>query len=457
MTTSDRKDTENVRSLAADILRKVDTRKAYADVLLDNTLKSRSFSPRDRALLTELLYGTLRWRGRLDRQLGEYISRPLKETEPFIRNLLRLTLYQLLFLHKIPAYAAVNDAVDLAKAYAGRKAGGFVNGVLRAYLREKRELRKPGPKQSSTSDLAEYWSHPEWLVKQWLEYFGAEQVEALMEANNDPAPLTLRANLTRATRETLLSLLRSAGVEASPTRWSPQGITVQPGFPVRELPGFQEGRFQVQGEASQLVSYLVAPKPGERILDACAAPGGKTTHMAELMNDAGEIIAADISAKSLKKMAANVERLGLKSIRTFQADLTEQLFEPFNRPYGRILVDAPCSGLGTLRSHPETKWNRGKSAIKRLSQLQKRILVQTAGYVRPGGVLVYSTCTLSKEENENVVESFLADHKEFVLNGAAGYLPETAREMVRGSYFLSLPHLHNTDGFFAARMTRLDR
>jgi 16S rRNA (cytosine967-C5)-methyltransferase len=405
--------------------------------------------------LTELLYGTLRWRGRLDAELKPYVRRPLKD--PLIGNLLRLALYQLLFLDRIPEYASVNDAVDFAKSRAGDKIGGFVNGVLRSFLREKRHLAKPSPKEVSPAVLAAYWSHPEWLVSRWLEYFGAEEIQPLLEANNNETPLVLRVNLMKGTRQELLERLQRAGIEASSTVHSPQGVTVHAAHLVPELPGFQQGLFQIQGEASQLVGYLLAPQPGERVLDACAAPGGKTTHLAELMKDRGEIIAADISEKSLEKMADNIARPGLKSIRTVQADVCEELPESITQPYDRILVDAPCSGLGTLRSHPEIKWNRSQTDINRLTRLQRRILTQTASHLKPGGVLVYSTCTLGREENEKVVEVFLSDHPEFVLDPVAGYLPDPANEMVRGSYFLALPHLHNTDGFFAARMTRLGK
>jgi 16S rRNA (cytosine967-C5)-methyltransferase len=444
---------DNVRGLAAAILLKVETRKAYADVLLDHTLKTTSLSPRDRALLTELLYGTLRWRGRIDAELQPYIRRSLPD--PLIKNLLRLALYQLLFLDRIPEYASVNDAVELAKARGGDKVGGFVNGVLRSFLREHRHLAKPSPKEASPAVLAAYWSHPEWLVSRWLEYFGTEEIQSLLQANNNEAPLVLRVNLMKVTRQELLDRLQNAGIEASFTAYSPQGVTVHVGGAVPELPGFPQGMFQIQSEASQLVGYLLAPQPGERILDACAAPGGKTTHLAELMNDHGEVIAADISEKSLEKMADSIVRLGLKSIRMLRVDLSEGLPESITRPYDRILIDAPCSGLGTVRSHPEIKWHRSQSDISRLTRLQQRILARTAFHLKPGGVLVYSTCTLSWEENENIVESFLSDHREFVLEAAAGYLPGPASEMVRDNYFLALPHRHNTDGFFAARMTRL--
>jgi 16S rRNA (cytosine967-C5)-methyltransferase len=443
---------KHLRGIVAEILRKVDARKAYADVLLDHALQSGTLSRRDRALATELLYGTLRWRKRLDAHIRSYIPRPLKAVDPFIRNLLRMSFYQLLFMDRIPAYAVVNEAVELAKRHGGNKTSGFVNAVVRALSRERRQL--PKPELTELSAFADYWSHPEWLVRDWVDYFGAEQTEALLQANNRPAPLVLRAALMRGTREALLNLLHGKGIEAQPTPWSPQGIAVPTGSAIRELPGFQEGLFQIQGEASQLVAYLLSPRAGERILDACAGLGGKTTHIAELMNDQGEIVAIDISEKKLKKLAESVVRLGLSSIRQFQADAGEPLVAAIDQLYDRILVDAPCSGLGTLRSHPEIKWNRTQNDIKRLVRVQKRILAQTASYVKPSGVLVYATCTLSRAENEAIVASFLADQKQFALDDAASYLPEGAKKMVRGSYFLSLPHLHNTHGFFAARMRR---
>jgi 16S rRNA (cytosine967-C5)-methyltransferase len=439
----------------ADILVKVETRKAYADVLLDQTLKAKSLSSPDRALLTELTYGTLRWRGRLDAHLAPLLRRPLEKTDPFLKNLLRLSLYQFIFLDRIPDYAAVNEAVELTKSRAGGKAGGFVNGVLRNFLREAKQVAKPDLKESPINAVAEYWSHPDWLVEKWLRYFSTTETEALLQANNQEAPLVLRTNLRHGTREGLLELFQSRNIQASPAPWSPQGITVQSKGRVENLPGFHEGNFQVQGEASQLVAYLLDPQPGERILDACAAPGGKTTQIAELMDDRGVVVATDVSAKGLKRLQENAIRLRLESIRAFQADLSKPLSRSLSQPFDRILIDAPCSGFGTLRSHPEIKWNRGEADIKRLSELQEKILVNAASNLKPGGVLVYSTCTLIDNENERVVKTFLQQQKEFVLDGATAYLPQPARSLVRDNYFMALPHKHNTDGFFAARMRKL--
>jgi 16S rRNA (cytosine967-C5)-methyltransferase len=452
---SNEKKRKGVRHLASEILLKVDARKAYADILLDHSLRDPVVSARDRALLTELVYGTLRWRGKIDARLNLYSRRSLDNSDPFIRNLLRVAFYQLLFLDRIPDYAAVNEAVQLAKAHGGNKVAGFVNAVLRNFLREKDRTAEPQPTNDWQAVLANEHSHPQWLINKWLDYFGREETEALMRANNEMAPLVLRVNSCKSSREALLALLLKSGVSAVATRWSPVGIWVKSRSPVDQIPGFQEGLFQVQGEASQLVSYLLSPQKGERILDVCAAPGGKTTHIAELMADTGEVIALDKLEKRIGKIRENAARLGLVSLRAAKADIRHPLPPELRSPYDRILVDAPCSALGTLRSHPEIKWHRNESDLKRLGHLQKHIINQVAHYLKPGGVVVYSTCTLTRDENEAVVEDFLEHHKEFILEDAAGYLSTKAVSLVRGSYYMALPHRHNTDGFFASRMRKV--
>ncbi|MDP2601787.1 MAG: 16S rRNA (cytosine(967)-C(5))-methyltransferase RsmB [Deltaproteobacteria bacterium] len=445
----------SVRRLASEILLKVDIQKAYADILLDQGIKTQGLQQRDRALLTELVYGTLRWRGAIDARLSHHLRRPLARTDPFIRNLLRVTLYQLHFLDKIPDYAAVNEAVQIAKKHKGGKVAGFVNGALRNFLRGKNVTAAPHPSDDSIATLTANYSHPEWLVERWLEYFGLEAAKALMRANNERSPLVLRVNTLKSDRRALLDLLERNGVTAIATQWSPEGVWVQSGSAVDGLPGFHQGLFQVQGEASQLVAHLLGPQPGERVLDACAAPGGKSTHIAELMKDAGEVTAIDLSVRGIEKIRDNATRLGLTSIRALRSDASREFAGSYVGYFDRALVDAPCSGLGTLRSHPEIKWHRNLTDIERLSRLQTKIVDRVAPCLKPGGVIVYSTCTLTRDENEQVVESFLTTHREFELENAAGYLPEQAKLMVQGSYFLALPHRHNTDGFFAARMRKV--
>lgn len=444
----------NVRKQAVDILVRIELDKAYADILLDQALGKGSIPDKDRSLLTEIVYGTLRWRGRIDSHLKQLTRRSFEETDPFIKNLLRITLYQISFLDRIPEYAALNEAVNLAKMHSGSRAGGFVNGVFRNLIRMSRTVVPPDPDSCGVTALADYWSHPEWLINEWIDYLGRAHVAPLLAANNRQAPRVLRVNVSRTDRETLLGTFKAHGIDAIPTKWSPHGIVVHSQVPIERLSGYHEGFFQVQGEASQLVTYLLDPHPGETILDACAAPGGKTTHIAERMNDKGQVTATDRSAKGIAKIDENAVRLGLKSIRTIHADMTKPVAAAQESTYDRILVDAPCSGLGTLRSHPEIKWNRGITDVVRLGELQRKILAQAASYLKPEGVLVYSTCTLTAEENEKVVAEFLAYHRDFALDPAENYLPEQ-KELINGHYFMALPHKHDTDGFFAARLRRV--
>jgi len=444
-----------VRELACEILLRVDLQKSYADVLLDRTLKARPLAELDRALLTELVYGTLRWRGKIDAEIGRHLQRPLEKADGALRNLLRLAVYQLLFLDKIPEYAAVNEAVELARSRRGAKAAGFVNGVLRNFLRDKSHRAAPNPAAQSIDEVAAEYSHPAWLVRRWSEEFGPEAARELMRANNERAPLCLRVNALRCGRAELLKRFADAGIEAAAGAHSPQAVLLRCAGAVENLPGFSAGLFQVQGEASQLVGFLLAPRPGERVLDLCAAPGGKTAHLAELMEDRGELIAIDKSAPGIEKIRENLARLGIGCARAVPADAAAELpgLEP--ESFDRILLDAPCSGLGTLRAHPEIKWQRTQSDIRRLARLQAQLLRRAAVYLKPGGVMVYATCTLSRPENEENIENFLAQRREFELQQAASYLPLQARPMARDRFYQALPQRDGSDGFFAARLRKV--
>jgi 16S rRNA (cytosine967-C5)-methyltransferase len=330
---------------------------------------------------------------------------------------------------------------------------GFVNGVLRNVLRDRERVAGSEPASDSTTALAIEVSHPEWLVRRWIEEFGREEAVALMLANNQKPPLVVRANAMKTSREELLELFRQNGITAEPGRWSPQSVSISGGPAVMRIPGFEEGLFQVQAEASQLIGYLLSPKGGEHVLDACAAPGGKTTHLAELMGDSGEVLATDRSARGIRKITESAARLGLKSIQSHCLDMTHE--SPSDGPFDRILVDAPCSGLGTLRAHPEIKWRRNEADIARLRGLQSQLLDRVADRLKPAGVLVYSTCTLSRAENEAVVEDFLKRHSQFELEDSTEHVPDEAKPLVQRRYFRALPHRHNTDGFFAARMRKV--
>jgi 16S rRNA (cytosine967-C5)-methyltransferase len=266
---------KTVRQLASEILLKVDSQKAYANILLDGTLKTTHLSERDRALLTELTYGTLRWRAKIDARLSQKLRRPLADTDAFVRNLLRVTVYQLFYLDKIPDYAAVNEAVELAKTQRGSKTAGFVNGILRNVLRLKNRDENAASTDNSIAALATELSHPEWLVQRWITEFGLSEATALMRANNERAPLVLRANRLKCSRDELLAHLRDHGIAAMPTLLSPQGISIESGGNVENLPGFAEGLFQIQGESSQLVAYLLAPRPANEFSTPVPRPAAK--------------------------------------------------------------------------------------------------------------------------------------------------------------------------------------
>ncbi|MDE0355193.1 MAG: 16S rRNA (cytosine(967)-C(5))-methyltransferase RsmB [Deltaproteobacteria bacterium] len=446
--------TTNPREIALAIIDRVDRRGAYADVLLDARLEEAGLPRADGALLTRMVYGALRWRGRIDWVLGSVLRDPLEDLDPTARNLLRLGAYELLFLDRVPSYATVHELVELAKRRAGPGKARLVNAVLRRIARQEREAWTPPPAGPGAAAPAAPGGPPRGGVGMLGEELGEGEGLQLMEANNQEAPLVLRANRLRTSRDALVQRLRSRGVDAEPGTWSPLAVRLRGASSPAGLPEFREGLCQVQAEASQVVGLLAAPGPGMRVLDVCAAPGGKATHMAELMDGGGEVVACDVSERGLAKLAENARRLGLDCIHARVGDATRDL-PGETGAFDRVLVDAPCSGLGTLRAHPEIRWRRTERDLPRMAALQARILDHAASRVRAGGVLVYATCTLSGVENEQVVEGFLDRHGGFVLEEAAAHLPEAARSMTAGPYLLALPHRHDTDGFFAARMRRL--
>lgn len=443
----------DARTLAWKILRRVEEEGAYADALLGHTLNSCALSTRDQALATRLVYGTLAWQGYLDHIITAFSRRPPHDLDAPIRILLRLALFQMCVLSKIPDFAAVNTAVQLSKGFRGGSVAGLVNAVLRRATTEWQQVTFPSAQDDPIGYLATRWSHPRWLVERWLARDGFDETEALLRSNNEAAPTVLRANCCKTEPTELLARLRDAGCVAESTTYSPVGIRVEHAGSPEGIAGFTEGLFSLQGEASQLVGLLVAPRSGQRVLDACAAPGGKTTHLAELMEERGEIVALDPSAHGIERVARMSQRLGLSIVRATVADATQ--WRPANVLFDAVLVDAPCSGLGTLRQHPEVRWRRTPDDISGLSALQQRLMQHLADFVRPGGTLVYATCTLSTEENDDVLASFLQAHPEFCIDDPRSLLPDAARSLIDADGVLrTFPHRHGLDGFFAVRLKR---
>jgi 16S rRNA (cytosine967-C5)-methyltransferase len=432
------------------VLVRVETTEAFADVLLADRLARAALGAPDQRLATRLVYGTLAWQARLDHHLGTLLRRPLAGLDPGVRVALRLGLYQLLFLDRVPAYAAVDGSVRLARA-AGRGAAGLVNAVLRRAAAAGREgLPLPAPAEDPIGRLAVEWSHPRWLVERWAAELGSEEVAPLLAADNEQAPTALRVNTLRTTREALLGELGAAGVAAEPGRWARESVVVERAAArLRALPAWREGRFAFQGEASQLVVPLLDLRPGARLLDACAAPGGKACHAAAALGGTGLVVALDRRSGAVARILAEAARLGATCVRGCVGDAAAP---PLRGGFDAVLVDAPCSGLGTLRRHPEVRWRRRAEDIPRLAALQAAILDGVAPLVRPGGTLVYAVCTLTREENEGVIEVFRARRPRFVLEPACGLPSEV---LAAGGALRTLPHRHGIDGFFAVRLRAL--
>jgi 16S rRNA (cytosine967-C5)-methyltransferase len=410
----------------------------------------------DKAFAREVVYGVLRWQGKLDWIIAAYSHIKPHRMERAVITILRIGVYQLLFMDRVPPSAAVDESVKLVKGKKRGEAAPFVNGILRGIAEKKKEISYPDLQTDPLDHIATLYSHPLWMVRRWVDQWGIEETIALCQVNNQIPAFTVRVNTLKGSREEVISQLQDETIGATPTRFSPLGIVIPNPPPLHTWGLLQEGWFQVQDEAAQLVSMLLDPQPGERrVLDLCAAPGGKTTHLAQLMKDQGEIVALDVSQAKLGLLQENCRRLGITIIKTVTHDVTTPLpFPPGS--FDRVLVDVPCTGFGTLRRNPDGKWRVKEEDISRLQQIQGKILTQAATMVKKQGVLVYSTCTMTSEENEGVIEVFLSERKDLRLEDASPFLPPGCEALVdRTGYLRTLPHRHDMDGFFAARMRRL--
>ncbi len=409
---------------------------------------------RDKAFVQEVVYGVLRWRGRLDWVISTYSRiKPLR-MERAVITILRMGAYQLLFMDRVPARAGVDESVKLAKGIKKEDAAPFVNGILRGIAEKRKEISYPDLQTDPLDHIATLYSHPPWMVRRWIDQWGIEETIALCQANNQIPPFTVRINTIKGSRKETINQLHDTEIEATPTRFSPVGLIISNPPPLTAWGLLQEGGFQVQDEAAQLVSLLLSPQSGERVLDVCAAPGGKATHLAQMMEDRGEIRAMDVSRAKLRLLQENCRRLGITIVKALVQDAAASLpFPPGS--FDRVLVDVPCTGLGTLRRNPDGKWRVKEADIPRLQKLQRTILTQAATMVRREGILVYSTCTMTPEENEGVIEAFLSKRKEFYLEDASPLLPTGCEGVVDSKgYLRTSPSRHGMDGFFAARMRR---
>ncbi|MGC8871571.1 MAG: 16S rRNA (cytosine(967)-C(5))-methyltransferase RsmB [Caldimicrobium sp.] len=452
----------NPRAVALKILLRWEKGTPLLDEILSQVL-TRSVLPdeRDRALVGELVNGVIRHLYYLDFLIGRFSSVPLDEMDLEVKNALRLGAYQILFT-KIPERAAIAETLKvLLRRGRGTWIRGFVNAVLRALAEHKNNLPEP-PKEHLLLYLSVKYSFPEWLVIRWFKKWGYEDLERLLKASNERPPLVIRVNPLKVSRDNFLEFLRKEEVpEAFPCPYSPYGIILKDyRGKITELKAFHFGWFSVQDSASQLVTLLLNPKPGERILDACAGVGGKTTHIAELTEDKAKIFAFDLYDWRLEKLKENFKRLDLKEPKIFVGDVVEKLVELKPKPFDRILIDAPCTGTGVIRKHPDIKWARSEKDFEEIPKRQLRLLEGVSPYLKKGGILVYATCSLEPEENEKVIAQFLERNPEFKIENPLLVLEKKCGERIKevieeDKYLKTYPHLHDLDGFFAVRLRKV--
>ncbi len=439
--------------MAFEVLHRVETAGAFASVLLDHRQGSIP-DAREAALAREIVLGTLRQRSGVDHVLSRFSSRPLGKLDPDVRTALRIGAYQILFLERVPDFAAVDATVELLKTGAQRRAAGYVNAVLRSVAREGRSALPPEPVPGDVPGLALRHSHPEWWVARLVERLGFDASADLLASDNLPVAPVLCPNPRSADVSALIRELADHGVSVEPARFVPQALRVRSGL-ARQTPAFDEGRIWFQDEASQLIPLLFDADPGaRRVADLCAAPGGKTMQLASRF-PAAQLVACDRHAGRVRTMRRSLSRVGLDAVVTVIADVGARFPPLAAAAFDRVLVDAPCTGTGTLRRHPEIRWRLRPADPVRLAAIQERILDRAAGLVARGGQLVYSVCSLEPEEGEGVLDAFLRNHREFAIADPSANLPGPARALLDERGFLrTSPSIGGLDGFFAALLVR---
>lgn len=446
-------DAADPRAEALRILGRVDREGAFAGILLEHA-ERRFADPRDAGLLHEIVLGSLRQRRVLDHAIAAVASRPPASMDADVLAALRIGAYALLFLTRVPDFAAVDTAVGLVRGRAGRGAAAFANAVLRELGRRGEAVLPPPPSRGDVEALASFHSHPTWWVRRQVDSRGWDAATSLLEADNRPAGTTLRVDPRRGSAASLRHELASEGVATEPGTFDPLALRVVAG-PIAATRASREGRFHVQDEGSQLAGDLLGSGPFHRIADVCAAPGGKTLEAVERLDAGGLVLALDRHAGRLRRLAASVARHGHDRILIAVADATRPL--PIRGTVDALIVDAPCSGTGTLRRHPEIRWRLTEGDPARLADRQRRILDRAAEVVRPGGVLVYSVCSLEPEEGAQTVRSFLEAHPAFEVDDPRPHLPTGAASLVGEDGALRTdPSVSGLDGFFAIRLVRRD-
>jgi len=441
------------REIALKILYDINEKGAYSNIALSRELSDGVVRPLDRAFITEMVYGVLKWKLTIDWIISRFSSLKMKKISPWILNIMRLGVYQIIYMDKVPDSAACNESVNLSKRYGHAGSSKYVNGVLRNISRNKDNIPYPDKKSEAVKYLSVKHSHPEWLVEIWIKRFGPAFTEELLINNNQIPDFTIRTNVLKTDPQKLMEELQAKGLKVLKGRYLDEALIIENPSAFTSLDAYKNGHFQVQDESSMLAARILDPRSGELVIDVCSAPGGKTTHIAELMKNKGVVIARDVHEHKIVLINEAAKRLGIDIIKAEIFDASK-LDEKYIGKADRVLVDAPCTGLGIIRKKPDIKWTRKAEDKKEITALQKVILKNAAMYIKTGGVIVYSTCTIEKEENIDIIEDFLKNNKDFELDNIQGCVPEGLREYIRNGYIELYPNINRIDGFFIARMIR---
>lgn len=442
------------REAALKILFEVNEKGAYSNIALNRHLESSGLQGVDRAFATELVYGVLKWRLALDHVIENFSSVKLKKISPWIMNILRLGVYQLLYTSRVPESAACNESVKLAAKHGHRASSGFVNALLRNVAKNRDRLEPAEDMADRVPYLSVKYSHPEWMVRKFTDLFGDGFTESLLKADNEVPEFSVRVNSLRTTAGELIRDLEAEGVGAVPGKYLDEALILKNPSAVARLEAFKKGLFQVQDESSMLAAKALDPKPGEFVLDACSAPGGKATHVAQLMQNRGAVLARDVFEHKTKLVMSAAARLGIDIIRTevYDSSLPD---EAHAGKFDRILLDAPCTGLGIMRRKPEIRWSREAEDEKAVTELQLKLIKAVSSALKPGGTMVYSTCTILPRENRELVRRFLEEDGAFDLDDITPYIPEKLKGYAEEKGMLQLyPNRDGIDGFFIARLRK---
>jgi 16S rRNA (cytosine967-C5)-methyltransferase len=440
----------NARETATKAIYKINYEGSYTNIVLQEALNS--CIKVDKAFVANIIYGTVKNQIYIDWIISKSSQADFEKTDKWILSILRISVYQLYFMDRVPESAVCNEAVKLAKQYAGNSIGSFVNAVLRGITRNKEEYKNIDIK-NSIKNISVTYSYPKWLVKLWVEQFGEEKAREFCSSLNKNAQLSIRTNTIKCDREKLKNLLIDKGINIIDGLYHEEAIIIDDTIDVTTMDEYKKGFFVIQDESSMFVSKILDPDQGDCVLDMCCAPAGKTTHMAALMNNKGKIIARDISEMKIENSKKTAKRLGINNI-DFQVGDALELDKDFIGSFDKVLVDAPCSGFGVIRRKPDVKFNRKAEQIEEIFNIQRGILDNAALYVKKGGYLLYSTCTLNLKENEENVKYFLENHN-FELENLEKYLPKSLEMCINNNMLTLNPSITKTDGFFIAKFKKI--